>query len=116
MLHKKPWLWIASAILICTTSTFAGSVNIFPVRVELERRAAFIHISNVGDDVVEYTIQKGADWMVVGPSRLTIQPGATGRFKVGRLIDRDTVEQVGTVSLNAANGNVITLTVRVPAK
>jgi len=94
----------------------ASTFTVWPVRVELQKRAAYVYVSNDGSEPARFSIEKdGDDWLVAGPLTITVDPGKTGRFKVGRTIEPEQTERKATLIVKSASGNAVRVPIYVPA-
>jgi P pilus assembly chaperone PapD len=104
------------AFALIAQAASANTFTVWPVRVELQKRAAYVYVSNDGAEPVRFSIEKdGGDWLVAGPLTITVDPGKTGRFKVGRTIEPEEAERKATLIVKSASGNAVRIPIYVPA-
>lgn len=109
----KKTMFFLSALLI--SSAVSAQVTVSPLTPKLEKKTARINITNHGEKTEVFVVEKGAEWMLVAPSRLTIRPGEMGAVKVGRSVDRGAEEVSGFVTLRREEGGSMRFKVVVPA-
>jgi P pilus assembly chaperone PapD len=111
---KRPFLFF---FLLAAGAQQAHAFVVWPTRVELVKRAAFVFVQNDSDVEARFVLEKtgGDGWLVAGPSAIVVPPGKTARFKVGRVIDLGDEERRAAVTVGVDGGNKASVPVVVPA-
>ncbi|MFZ5882386.1 MAG: hypothetical protein ACOYYI_01245 [Chloroflexota bacterium] len=107
---------LATLILDPMKPANAAGVTVYPVQIELSKRAVVLNVENKGDTPVTLSVHKGAEWMVVAPPQISLAAGERGRVKVGRIVESQAEILRSTVTLKGADGSSTALPVIVPAR
>ena len=101
--------------LLAATSAHAGTI-INPIEQDLTKKVIRVHVQNTDSFIKEYDVVKSADWMLVAPSHITLEPGKTAVIKVGRKVDRGDRDLEGILLVKQTGTDVsIGTRLRVPA-
>lgn len=103
------------ALALFARGAGAQQITVFPLVVDLaQKRTGVVFVQNNGEAPIQLAVKKegGNGWLVVGPERQKIGPGATGKVKVGRL-DQPESSTEAAVILEVAGGNAVKVPVRV---
>jgi hypothetical protein len=107
---------LAALILDPIKPAHAAGVTVYPVQIELSKRAVVLNVENKGDAPATLSVHKGAEWIVIAPQQITLAPGERGRVKVGRVVELQDEVLRGTITLESKDGGSTTLPVIVPAR